>query len=58
MKREGREPMFAKPMKRYNLTLDEATVRQAKELGRKNISAGLRAAVDMARDYISQNKKS
>ena len=58
MKREGREPLFDKPMKRYNLTLDEATVRQAREWGSKNISAGLRATVDMAKDYLSLKKKS
>lgn len=35
--------------RRVNVTLDEATIEQAKEIGGGNLSAGLREAVRIAR---------
>ena len=42
---QGRHPIYEKPMKRVNVTLDSATWHKAMLIGKGNISAGIRRAL-------------
>ena len=43
----GRKPLLGKPMARYQVMLDSATARKLRELGKGNLSAGIRAAAEL-----------
>ena len=46
-KREGagKPALYEKPMKRYNVILDDDTVKLLKKIGKGNLSAGIRKAL-------------
>ena len=54
----GRKPMFGKTLNKIRITVEDRSIAIAKRIGKGNVSAGFRAAADMADDYMNQKNKS